>query len=95
MSIIRKFYLVLVVVVLFSFIGGYAIGEENAKININTATAQELLSLKGVGAKKANSIIAYRDEKGSFASIEDIKNVKGIGDKMFEKIKDMITIDEE
>ena len=93
MNIIRKFYLVLIAVALLSFIGGYTTADENAKININTATAQQLLSLKGVGAKKANSIVVYREENGAFANIEDIKNVKGIGDKMFGKIKDQITVE--
>lgn len=61
-------------------------------ININTADEKELDSLPGVGPSKAKDIIRYREEKGEFKSIEDIKNVKGIGESSFEKIKDKITV---
>ena len=57
------------------------------KININTATEEELESLKGIGPATAKNIISYREEYGGFSSIEEIKNVKRIGDKIFEKIK--------
>ena len=59
---------------------------EEKKININTATEQELESLKGIGPATAKNIIRYREEYGGFSSIEEIKNVKRIGDKIFEKI---------
>lgn len=62
------------------------------KININIADIQELDTLPGVGEATANKIINYRDEKGKFNSIEDIKNVNGIGDKKYEDIKDKISI---
>lgn len=57
-----------------------------AVININTATKEELMSIKGIGESKANAIIEYR-KVNKFNSIEDIKNVSGIGDNTFEKIK--------
>lgn len=94
MCVIRKYYVILIVVALVLIAGGYTTAEEDAKININTATVEELSSLKGIGLKKANAIIAYRNENGPFAVIEDIKNVKGIGDKIFEGIKDQITVGE-
>lgn len=62
------------------------------KININTATKEELQSLNGIGEQKALSIIEYRETNGNFKSIEEIKNVSGIGDSAYEKIKDYITI---
>ena len=62
------------------------------KININTATEQELESLKGIGPATAKNIIRYREEYGGFSSIEEIKNVKRIGDKIFEKIKANICV---
>ena len=62
-------------------------------ININKATKEELMELYGIGEVKAQAIIDYREENGSFVSIEDIKEVPGIGDKTFEKIKDKITVD--
>ena len=61
-------------------------------ININTADAQTLQQLTGIGPATADKIIAYRNENGKFKSKEDIKNVSGIGDKTFEKFKDQITI---
>ncbi len=64
-------------------------------VNINTATSEQLQLLHGIGEKKAEEIIKYRKEKGEFKAIEDIKNVKGIGDKMFEKIKDNIVVEGE
>ncbi len=67
--------------------------EANVKVNINTATAEELSTLEGIGEKKAESIIEYRDNHGHFTKVEDLKNVKGIGDKIFEKIKDQITVE--
>jgi len=62
------------------------------KVNINTATAEELSTLPGIGPTKAQSIIDYRTTNGPFQSIEDIKKVKGIGDATFEKLKDKITV---
>ena len=61
-------------------------------ININTASLEELTKINGIGEVKAKSIIEYREENGSFKSIEEIKNIKGIGEKTFEKLKDSITI---
>ena len=63
----------------------------NNKVNINTATKEELLSVSGIGETKAIKIIEYRNNN-KFNSIEDIKNVSGIGDSLLEKIKDYITI---
>lgn len=61
-------------------------------ININLASIEELLNIKGLGEKKASSIIKYREEHGNYESIEDIKKVDGIGDKLFESIKEFITV---
>lgn len=61
-------------------------------VDINTAEAEQLKTLNGIGDSKAKSIIEYREQNGGFKSIEEIKNVTGIGDKMFEKIKDNITV---
>lgn len=59
-------------------------------VDINTAEAEQLKTLNGIGDSKAKSIIEYREQNGGFKSIEEIKNVTGIGEKMFEKIKDNI-----
>ena len=63
----------------------------NNKININTASLEELQTLPGIGEAKAKDIITYR-ETNKFNTIEDIKNVSGIGDALFAKIKENITI---
>lgn len=65
---------------------------ESKKININTATKEELKTLPRIGEALAQRIIDYRDKNGGFKSIDDIKKVKGIGEKMFENIKDLISI---
>ena len=62
-----------------------------AAVNVNTATVEELQSLKGIGKSKAQAIVAYRNEQ-NFTSIDDIKKVKGIGPKLFESIKQDITV---
>lgn len=65
---------------------------DNQLININTADEKKLQNINGVGEAKAKSIIEYREENGLFTTIEDIKNVPGIGDSLFEKIKAYITV---
>lgn len=65
---------------------------EDGIININSASLSDLQKINGIGEVKAQSIIDYREKSGGFKSIEDIKNVEGIGDKTFEKIKDKISI---
>ena len=62
-----------------------------ALVNINTASKEELMTITGIGESKANSILEYRN-KTKFNSIEDIKNISGIGDKFFEQIKNYITV---
>ena len=81
-----------------SFNGKKGMGDTNIygikfQININTATESELDSLPGIGPSIANKIIVYRNSNGKFKSIEEIKNVSGIGDAKYENIKDFIFID--
>lgn len=61
-------------------------------LNINTATKEELMTLTGIGESKALSIISYRQTKGKFEKIEDIMNITGIKDGIFDKIKDRIKV---
>ena len=63
-----------------------------AKVNINTADAKELATLPGIGQVKAEAIVKYRNDKGKFKSISDLKKVKGIGEKMIVKISPEATI---
>ncbi len=62
------------------------------KINLNTATLEQLQSLPGIGPASAKNILEYRNKAGKFNRIEEIINVKGIGEKKFLKIKDRLTV---
>lgn len=64
----------------------------DTRVNLNTATKEQLMELKGIGASRADDIIRYREQHGSFRVIEDIMNVSGIKNAAFEKIKDKITV---
>lgn len=68
------------------------IESSSSLVNINTASVVELMSLDGIGESKAKAIIEYRDINGDFENILDIKNVSGIGESIYEKIKDNITV---
>ena len=76
-------------------IGSFTAERENLHrhININNAGLNELAGLKGIGKVLAGRILEYRSQRGQFSSIEDIKNVKGIGPALFDKIKDEITVE--
>jgi competence protein ComEA len=67
-------------------------GQKQGEININKADEQELQNLPGIGPAKAAAIIEFRNASGPFKKIEDLKNISGIGDKTFEKIKDLIVV---
>ncbi len=66
--------------------------DSSGKVNINTADSTQLQTLNGVGPATAQKIIDYRDSSGRFTTIEDLKNVSGIGDKTFEKLRDYICV---
>ncbi len=66
--------------------------KSGGKINLNTATEAELQTISGIGAKKAQEIIRFRDEQGPFKTVEELKNVPGIGEKTVERLKDMLTV---
>jgi len=66
--------------------------ENNSLISINSASLEQLMTLPSIGESKANSIIEYRSQNGNFKNIEEIKNVSGIGDSIFETVKEKITV---
>ena len=72
--------------------GGTDGGSQKMLVNINTASLEELMTLKGIGASRAEDIVRYRQEAGGFTKIEDIMKVPGIKDTAFQKIKDKITL---
>jgi len=71
---------------------GTAPGGAGARINLNSATADELARLPGVGPAKAKAIVDYRSDE-PFRKPEDLRKVKGIGDKLYERLKDQITVE--
>lgn len=74
-------------------VAGESTENESDKININTASSDELDKLPGIGPARAADIIAYRESNGGFKSIDELINIKGIGEKSFEELKNLITVD--
>jgi competence protein ComEA len=66
--------------------------QQQGKTNINTADASQLAALPGIGPKVAEDIIKHREANGPFKTTEDLKQVKGIGDKKYDAIKDLISV---
>jgi competence protein ComEA len=64
----------------------------SSPVNLNTATQAQLETLPGIGAKAAERILEYRQKNGNFKKVEDLMNVKGIGEKAFLKLKPLITV---
>ena len=85
---ISQIFILLILILL----NAYFAASEIAFISLNDATVADLIKLPGIGEAKANDIIAYRNEHGPFENIEDLKNVSGIGENLFAKIKDYLTI---
>ena len=81
----KKIYFALLFVLLFA-------AAAFAALDLNTATKEQLDALPGIGPKKAEAIIQYRTEKGSFKSVEQLKEVSGIGEKIFQGIQNEVTV---
>lgn len=81
----KKIYFALLFVLLFA-------AAAFAALDLNTATKEQLDGLPGIGPKKAEAIVQYRAEKGPFKSVEQLKEVSGIGEKIFQGIKNEVTV---
>ena len=69
-----------------------AASSDDSRVNLNTATAEELMTIPGIGEAKAKAIVSYRQENGDFSSIEEIMNISGIKEGLFRQMKDYIMV---
>ncbi|MDN3511480.1 MAG: helix-hairpin-helix domain-containing protein [Candidatus Jettenia sp.] len=96
MHILRKFCSVIVLVLAIAFVcQTICMSDEGVegKVNINIATEDQIALLPGIGPKIAIEVVNYRTNNGNFQTIDDMKKVKGVGDKKFEKIKNFIAVE--
>ena len=77
-----------IIALAFAFASQFAV----AALNLNTATKDELVALSGIGPAKAQAILDYRTQHGGFKSVDELKDVKGIGARRFEKLKPELTV---
>jgi len=97
MTVLKKFVSILLVLGLMTVLSGQANGAEkqseaSKRININTASVKQLSELPGIGEKIALRIVNFRKQNGKFKRIEELMKVKGIGEKLFVKLKSRITV---
>ena len=83
----KKLILTLMLVMMFA-------ANALAALNINTADQEALATLSGIGPAKAAAIIEYREAHGNFATVDDLQEVKGIGAKTLEKLRDMLSVED-
>jgi len=88
----QRWMTIFMLITLVMLTGSSAFAQEQGKININTATVEELVQLERVGPRYAEKIVAFRQENGPFKAPEEIMLVAGIGEKTFEINKDRIVI---
>ena len=88
----KKYWIVLLVICFASASFIPVAVATDGKININSATVEELTQLQKVGPKTAERIVAYRDTNGPFETVDDLMNVKGIGEKILALNKDRLTV---
>ena len=93
MTNLKRSWAVILAIVFLLAIHGTLIAQEESKININTATVEELIQLKRIGPKYAQRIIEFREKNGPFEKVEDIMKVSGIGEKTLEANKDRIVVE--
>jgi len=93
MKAYRKLWVIPLVIIFIFTIQGAIWAQEAGKININTATLEELVKLKRIGPKYSQRIIDFREKNGPFEKVEDLLKVRGIGEKTLEANKDLIIVE--
>ena len=93
MKKLKKFLVLFVAALFVMSVASVALASENETININTAPIEQLIKLKRIGPVYAERIIQYRETNGSFAKVEDIMKVKGIGRKAYQANKDVMVVE--
>ncbi|MEP9409995.1 MAG: helix-hairpin-helix domain-containing protein [Candidatus Brocadia sp.] len=97
MPIISRSFVAIVLMFVLGFVCHaricFSAVEVEGKVNINTATVEQIALLPGIGIKLAAEIINYRTNNGNFKAVDEVKKVSGVGDKKFEKIKDFVTVE--
>ncbi len=92
MKVRESVWQVSVGVLILLLLAPLALGDESPKIDLNTATLSQLKGLPGIGPVIAERILELREKSGPFKRIEDLMNIRGIGEKKFLKLKDLITV---
>ncbi len=92
MTQVKKLFMVCLAITIFMIQSGAVLAVESEKININTASVEELVELDRIGPKYAQRIVAYREKHGDFENPENIMDVKSIGPKVFKANKDRIAV---
>ncbi len=87
----KRITIIMALFLLFGFASA-AFAQDSGKIDINTASVEQLTNITGIGPAIAQRIVDYREKNGGFSTVEEIVNVRGIGEKTFEKIKNDITV---
>ncbi len=99
MHAIRKFFGIVVLMFMVGLVSQtricFSATEIEGKVNVNTATEDQIAVLPGIGPKLAAEVVNYRTNNGNFKAIEDLRKVSGVGDKKFEKIKNFVAVNGE
>lgn len=91
-QVFRNFIGIIVIFFVAFTLTGTSFADDSLKIDLNEASVQELVKIKGIGQKYAERIVEYRENNGKFEKVEDIMKIKGIGKKKFESIKEIVSV---